>query len=106
VEPGWVRRFDPSSDRVAAFDDEEWWIHKRYPQASIPVSVLGFIMGRDRGGPGRCWNTDPRPRHKCTGGTSTVNTAFQNRRLITPLALTCDRLHETTIATPVSGSDS
>jgi len=103
VEPGWLRLLDPGSDR-AAFDDEGWWIHERYPQALIPVSVLGFIMGRDRGGPGRCCNTDPRPRHKCTGGTSTVNTAFQNRRLITPSPLTRGRLHETTIAVPVSES--
>src|SRR3954451_21823343 len=28
--------------------------------------------------PGRCSNTGPRPRHKCTGGTSTVNESSLN----------------------------
>src|SRR4051812_45193657 len=38
--------------------------------------------------PSRCGNTDPRPRHKCNGGTSTVDSASQNRQQDTSAALT------------------
>jgi len=33
------------------------------------------LLLTSKSGPGRCGNTEPRPRHKCTGGTSTVNTS-------------------------------